>query len=58
MIEDKNVWTTPNAILPDMSLFDIDIDFDLNDGKGAWVVVLRRDERFGKPLPDRAEDRQ
>lgn len=31
-----------NSIDADFCIYDIDIDFELNNGKGAWVVVLQR----------------
>lgn len=45
------------SIHPDLTLCDIDIDFELNNGKGAWVVVLRKDGHSRKPLADLGENR-
>ena len=52
MIDQNNLSEKPTSIFPDLSLCDIDIDFELNDGKGAWVVVLRKDDHSRQPLPD------
>lgn len=49
MIDKNNLCETHTAIFPDLSLCDIDIDFELNDGKGAWVIVLRKDDPSRQP---------
>ncbi len=56
MIEQNNLCKTHTSLFPDLSLCDIDIDFELNEGKGAWVVVLRKDGRSPQPLADFDED--
>ena len=40
------------SIAPDFSHYeiDIDIDFELNGGKGAWVVILRKSDPGQQPL--------
>jgi hypothetical protein len=35
-----------------MNVYSIDIDFKLNDGKGAWVVVLERNDCCLQSLSD------
>lgn len=52
MIDQNNLREEPTSIFPDLSLCDIDIDFELNDGKGAWVVVLRKNDHSRLLLPD------
>jgi hypothetical protein len=52
MIDQNSLSENHTSIFPDLSLCDIDIDFELNDGKGAWVVVLRKDGHSRQPLPD------
>lgn len=55
MIDKNNLCEKYAAIFPDLSLCDIDIDFELNGGKGAWVVMLRKDGRSPQPLTDSEE---
>lgn len=43
------------TIPPDMGVVDIDIDLKLNNGKGAWVVVLLRQEELLSEWPDAEE---
>lgn len=38
-----------------MNVYSIDIDFKLNDGKGAWVVVLERNDCCLQSLSDMDE---
>lgn len=52
MIDQNNLSEKPTSIFPDLSLCDIDIDFELNGGRGAWVVILRKNDNARKPLPD------
>lgn len=50
---DNNLSEIHTSNVPDLSQYDIDvdIDFELNDGRGAWVVVLLRKES-SLPLAD------
>jgi hypothetical protein len=52
MIEKNKSCENQPPIFPDISLCDIDIDFELNDGKGAWVIVLRKDGRSPQSRAD------
>lgn len=50
MIDKKQLRTKNTSIYPDISLYDIDIDLEINNGKGAWVIILQRNDRFPQPL--------
>ena len=52
MIDKKKLCKKNTSIDPDISVYDIDIDFELNNGKGAWVVILQRNDRYPHPLLD------
>lgn len=52
MINQNNSCEKHSSNFPDFSLYDVDVDFELNDGKGAWVVVLRKHGNSRPALPD------
>lgn len=45
-------------VYPDTSVYDVDIDFELNNGKGAWVVILKRPDVYPRPRPHINEAKQ
>jgi len=52
MIDKKKSGKKNGRIHPDTSVYDIDIDFELNNGKGAWVVILQRNDHYPQPHLD------
>ena len=58
MINEKKACEENTLIDSNFSVFDIDINFDLNNGKGAWVVMLQRSPPYPLPLKDIDETKE
>jgi hypothetical protein len=52
MLDKYTSGEKPISVVSDLTLCDIDIDFELNDGRGAWVVILRKEGHPPQPLPE------
>lgn len=49
---DKHNISEHLSIDPDLSVYDIDIDFELTSGKPVWVVILRRKDQCPQSFSD------
>ncbi|NTV12315.1 MAG: hypothetical protein HGA96_00025 [Desulfobulbaceae bacterium] len=56
MFENNESCEIPDSTFPDLSLCDIDIDFEFNAGQGAWVLVMRRMGHSPHPIPNSSEN--
>lgn len=44
MIDQKSAGKKNGSIDSDFGVYDIDINFELNNGEGAWVVILQKND--------------